>query len=75
MRGIGALAECRDIGAGLLEFGFGQLHVAREVMQMAHESRRDLAQARVAGAAHRLEHGVGHLLLIFDDHARLRNGA
>ncbi len=70
VRVVGQLAEPRDIVDRLAPFLLRQLHLAREGVDVAHEAVHDLLEAGVLGPRHRLEHGVGHVFLAFDDHRR-----
>ena len=60
---VGMLAERDDVGHRLAEFLLGQLHLAREVVQVAHEGRHDLAEARVGRALQLRQHRFGDVLL------------
>jgi hypothetical protein len=68
VRRVRRLAELRDDGAGLLEFDLGQLHLAREVVQVSNRRAHDFAEARIARVAQLGEHRLGDLLLVIDDH-------
>ncbi len=57
----------------LAELLLGQLHLAGEVVQVAHERRHDLAEARVGRALEFREHGFGDVFFGFDDHAAYRS--
>ena len=66
--GVGVLAERRDDPHRLLEFTLGELRVAHEAVQVAHEVLEDLLRARVRRAAHLVEDCSGNVFLGFDDH-------
>ncbi len=70
MRFVGKPAQRRDVGAGLLKLGLGELRFAREIVQMAHGRGHDFAAARVRGPIQLSENGPGHVALVADDHLR-----
>ena len=65
---IGVLADRDEIADRGLEFLLGELHLAREVVQVAHEGGHDLLEPRVGGALQLRQHGGGDVFLIGDDH-------
>src|SRR5262249_811242 len=64
----GLLAERHDVADRLLEFLFGQLYLPRELMQVPHECRHHLAEARIGCPRDLGEHRGGDVLLTVDDH-------
>ena len=62
------LAELDDVGHRLAELLLGELHLAREVVQVAHEGRHDLLEARIGRALQLGQHRLGDVFLLFDDH-------
>jgi hypothetical protein len=69
---VGVLAEPDDIADGGLELGLGQLHLAGEGMQVAHQRRHDLLEPGIGGALQLGQHRLGDVVLILDDHVGLR---
>ncbi len=68
---IGALADRIDDGAGLMEFLFGQLHLADERMQVLDQRRHHLAEARVGRTRDLGKHRLGDVVRTLDDHGFL----
>ena len=62
------LAERDDVGDGGVELLLGQLHLADEVVQVAHEGGHDLAEPGIRRALQLGQHRGRDVLLIFDDH-------
>ena len=65
---VGALADRVDEGGCGLKLLLGQLHLTREVMQMADEGRHDFAKSRIRRARELAQDCFCHVGLIFDDH-------
>ena len=65
---VGVLAERIDISGRRLKLLLGELHLAREVVEVADKSRHDFAKARIRRAGKFAQHRLGNVRLILDDH-------
>jgi predicted nicotinamide N-methyase len=64
----GELADRHEVADRLLELVLGQLHLAGEAVQVAHEGRHDLAKAWIGRARDLGEHRRRDVFLAVDDH-------
>ncbi len=65
---VGLLAQLDQQGGGGPVLDLGQPGLAHEGVQMLGQGDHDLAQARIAGAAHHLQHRGGDVVGTADDH-------
>ena len=68
MRVVRGLADAVEHADAQLPFALGELGLADEGVHVAHEAGHHFAQPRAVGAVHGLQHGVGDLGLVVDDH-------
>ena len=66
---VGVLAERHDVADRGLEFLFGELHLTGEGVEVANECGHDLAQARIGRPLEFLQHRLGDIFLVIDNHA------
>ena len=68
---VGVLPDGVDVGRGLLEFDLGELHLADEGVQVPHQRRHDLAEARVGRVLDLAQHRLGDRIRSVDDHVHV----
>ena len=70
VRVVGLLPELGDVLHRRLEFLLGQMHVARESVQVLHQRDEDFPHARVRRVLECVQHHGGDVFLPLDDHCR-----
>src|SRR5262249_43274664 len=64
----GMLSQSDNVSGRSLKLFLGQLHLAREIMEMPHERGHDFTKAGIGGTLNFAENRSGYVLLIFDNH-------